>query len=131
MREDDALVLVACVDRLGEVGDHADNVGVGDDLSGGESGDQPSVGGRFSSGSCCVRVLIAGHGEVAFDALQAVGDGAAQDSNLFNRKVVGHCPRAARRVLSSRLPVVRLPVGVSAPPAAAYMKGGPEGSGTV
>lgn len=119
----DSLVLVALVDDPRQVPDHISRIVVGDDHQLVQRRKQPPVGGVFAMQA--LRIELAGKFlQLVTDAIAGLLEDAAKKANVIDGEIEGYGNAATRRVIASHeestLLVVRLPVGVSAPPGAAY-----------
>jgi hypothetical protein len=123
MLGNDSLVLVALIDDLGQVPHHLAYIVVGDDHQLVQCREQPSVGGVFAMQSLGVK-LAWEFLQLVADAVAGLLEDAAKKADVLDGEIKGYGGAAPRRVLISHeelaLLVVRLPVGVSAPPGAAY-----------
>jgi hypothetical protein len=119
----DPLVLVALVDDLGQVPDHISYLVVWDDHQLVQRRKQPPVGGVFAMQALRVK-LIGEFLQLVVNAIAGLLEDAAKKADVIDGEIEGYGNAATRRVIASHeestLLVVRLPVGVSAPPGAAY-----------
>jgi hypothetical protein len=119
----DSPVLVALVDDFGQVPDHLAYIVVGDDHQLVKRREQPPVSGVFAMQALGVE-LVGEFLQLVTDAVAGLLEDAAKEANVIDGEIKGYGSAATRRVLISHeelaLLVVRLPVGVCAPPGAAY-----------
>ena len=124
MLGNDPLVLVALVDDFGQVPDHLAYIVVGDDHQLVQCREQPAVDGVFAMQALRVE-LTWEFLQLVTDAVAGLLEDAAKEADVIDGEIEGYGGAATRRVLISHeectLLVVRLPVGVSAPPGGAYV----------